>query len=240
MRPGARVGVHNALLSQQHRFVRMAAVHAIGAARPGIRHGSGGHLGRQTLPARIELVQHPGRQSPLGIQLLNGEIDLAGQAVEQEVIPDDEMVELVPVNRQVPDPAGFPGVFSVGRDSHQVGHDVDQPVIVVSLDPDHIHLPLRVRQFPDVGEKIPVFPLQPPEIEVAEDVAEQDEAPELDRLQQFESLARPGDLRPQVQVGEDHHVIGFPVHDWNCGRGLWGSRKGTVKVVQKRGWLTLS
>lgn len=238
MRPSARVGIENVPLPPHHGFVGMAAVHAIGAARPGVSHGPGGHLGRQTLPACIEPVQHPGHHSPPGAQLLNGEIDLAGQAVEQEVIPDDEIVELVPVDGQVPDAARFPGIFPVRRDPDQVGHDVHQPVIMVSLHPDHVHLPLWVRQLPDVREKVPVFPLQPPEIEVAEDVAEQDEPMETERLQQLQSFARPGNLRSQVEIGQDHYVIRFPDHGWKYGRGLWASHKGRVKIGQKDGGIT--
>lgn len=66
---------------------------------------------------------------------------------------------------------------------------------MVALDPHHLYASLRIGKLADVAEELPVFLLQTPEIEVAEDVAQQDEAAKGDPLQHFQRSFRTADFR---------------------------------------------
>ncbi len=131
------------------------------------------------------------------IQLLQIDIESRGEFADQTVSPD-KLVELVSVNGQVQLSCELPGVFLIDGDSDKVGLDVRKPIIVVSLDPDNIDSPPRIGQLPDIGKKVPVFFRQTPEIEVAEDIAEQDQPLEAQRPQQLERLARSRGFRTKV------------------------------------------
>jgi hypothetical protein len=63
-------------------------------------------------------------------------------------------------------------------------HDLREPVVMVALHPDHFNLVPRVGELADVREKLPVFLGSAAEIQVGKDIAQQDQPPEFDRLQQ--------------------------------------------------------
>jgi len=69
---------------------------------------------------------------------------MGGQAVQEHVISYNEIVELVPVDSDVPLAFRFPNVLLINRHSHQVRHDVGQPVIVIPFHPDYLHVSLWI------------------------------------------------------------------------------------------------
>src|SRR6516225_11974135 len=87
--------------------------------------------------------------------------------------------------------------------SDQVRHDVGEPVIVVPFYPNDFNSALRIREFADETQELPVFFFQTGKIEVGKDVAEQDESLKPALLEDQHRLAGVTRLRPQVQVRED-------------------------------------
>jgi hypothetical protein len=59
-------------------------------------------------------------------------------------------------------------------------HHLRKAVIVVAFDPDHLSPVARVRKLSNISKEFPVFFGEPPEIKVAEDVAQQNQTIELD------------------------------------------------------------
>jgi hypothetical protein len=49
--------------------------------------------------------------------------------------------------------------------------------------------------------------IQAPEVEVAEDVAQKNQAAEAERTQQIQCFLRPCDFRSQMQIGKDYYII---------------------------------
>ena len=93
--------------------------------------------------------------------------------VAQQTVADQKVVELVPMNRQVMDALKIPFVLLVNINTDQVGHHVTKTVIVIPLNPNHRDAAFRIRQLANVAEKLPVFFLEPAEIEIAENIAQQ-------------------------------------------------------------------
>jgi len=67
-----------------------------------------------------------------------------GQSADEHAVFDDEVVELMPMNRDIPYTSAFPGVFLVHLHAHQMRHHIGQTVIVIPLHPDHLHVSLWV------------------------------------------------------------------------------------------------
>jgi hypothetical protein len=63
-----------------------------------------------------------------------------------------------------------------------MGHHFDKSVIVVALDPDDFDFAFGIREFSDERKKVPVLFLQAPKIEIAEDVAKQDQSTKVHAL----------------------------------------------------------
>ena len=82
-----------------------------------------------------------------------------------------ETVELVAMNGQVPQPVIGPDVALEDRNSHQVGHHLGESLVVVALNPNDLDVSFAIREFSDVGEKLPMVAIEPCEVEVGEDVA---------------------------------------------------------------------
>jgi hypothetical protein len=68
-----------------------------------------------------------------------------------------------------------PFVFLVNLDSNQVGHYFRKALIMVALHPDDLHVTFRVGKLADVRKELPVLFFQAAEIQIAEDVAQEDE-----------------------------------------------------------------
>ena len=96
--------------------------------------------------------------------------------VAQQTIADQEAVELVSMNRQMMDAVKIPFILLVNINTDQVGHHVRKTMIVISLNPNHRDSAFRIRQLANVAKKLPVFFLEPAEIEIAENIAQQDQA----------------------------------------------------------------
>jgi hypothetical protein len=107
----------------------------------------------------------------------------AHRPIDDGVVFKDQFVELVPVYGKVLFPSRFPDVLTVYRDSHEVRHDVCETIVVISLDPNDVHVPLWIRELPDIGEKVPVLLIETGEIQVAEDIAQKDKAAKVEALQ---------------------------------------------------------
>src|ERR1700690_526050 len=95
----------------------------------------------------------------------------------------------------------LPLVLFVNFHADQVRHDVAQPTIVVSLDPNYFNAALGIGKFADVAEELPVGLGEAAKVEVGKNVAQQDQSPETVLPQHPRGLLRAADLRPQGQVG---------------------------------------
>ncbi len=87
------------------------------------------------------------------------------------------------VNGQMPDAVKRPRVLLVDFHPNQVRHHVAQAAIVVPFQPDNFNFALGVGELADVSEKLPMLFLQTTEVEIAKDVAEQNEPTKRDRAQ---------------------------------------------------------
>jgi hypothetical protein len=132
--------------------------------------------------------------------------------VAQQTIADQEAIELVAVNRQMMDAGKIPFVLLVDVDAHQMRHHVGKTMIVIPLNPDYCDPAFRIRQLANVAEKLPVFFLKAAEIQIAENIAQQDQAAKRNRFQHLQSSLGTAYLRTQVQVRKDHRVVTRRVH----------------------------
>jgi len=190
----------------------MSAKDAYRAPRFGRRQGAGRNFFAQPQPARVPLVQQLRQPLAPAPQFLDQQVDVAAEADERQPVLDHKTIELMAVNREMTPPGLFPNVFPVGAHTHQMRHHVDQAAIVIPFHPHHLDPPLGVRQLADIGKKPPVLLLEPAEIQVAENVAQQDEPAERKPLQHFQRLGGTRGFRPQMQVGEDHGIVSSLFH----------------------------
>ena len=102
--------------------------------------------------------------------------------VAQQTIADQKAIELVAMNRQVTDAVKIPFILLVDVNADQMRHHVGQTMIVIPLNPNHCDSTFRIRQLTNVTEKLPVFLLKAAEIQVAENIAQQDQAVKRNRL----------------------------------------------------------
>jgi hypothetical protein len=132
--------------------------------------------------------------------------------IAQQTIADQEAIKLVAVNRQVMDAVKIPFILLIDIDTDQVGHHVGKAMIVIPLNPNHRDAALRIRQLANIAEKLPVFFLKTTEIQIAENIAQQDQAAKRNRFQHLQSSFGTAYLRTQVQVRKDHRVVTRRVH----------------------------
>ncbi len=93
-----------------------------------------------------------------------------------------------------------------------MGHDFGQSLIVIALHPNDLDAALGVRQLSNVRQEIPVLALEPPEVQVREDVAKQDETAIGSRLQDGKSISRTAEFGPEMQVRKNQRVIPPAMH----------------------------
>jgi hypothetical protein len=146
-----------------------------------------------------------------GIELLQGEKE-RGEKSRQRQVVDCEMVKLVAMNSQVTHSPETPFIFLVDLHPHQVRHDLRQSLIMVALDPDHLHPPFGIGKPADIRKKLPVLFLQAAEVQITEDVAQKDEPAEGIPLQHGQRGSRTAYFRTQVQIGENHRVETRSIH----------------------------
>jgi len=108
--------------------------------------------------------------------------------------------------------AVLPCIFVVDLDSHQVGHDFAQPAIMIPFHPNHLDPAFGIRQLANVAQELPVFFLEASKIEVAEDIAKEDEPPKRHGAQRLQRCLGPAYVRSQVEVGQDHRVESRLLH----------------------------
>jgi hypothetical protein len=135
-----------------------------------------------------------------------------GKDVAQQTIADQEAIELMAVNREMPDAVKIPFVLLIDIDTDQMGHHVRKTMIVIPLNPDHRDPAFRIRQLPNVTEKLPVFFLKAAKIQIAENIAQQDQAVKRNRFQHLQSSLGTAYLRTEMQVRKDHRVVTRRVH----------------------------
>ena len=124
-----------------------------------------------------------GNMNASGFYFLDAEMEAAHRPVDDGVVFKDQFVELVPVYGKILFSCRCPDGLTVYRDSHEVRHDVRKTLVVISLDPNDVHVPLWIRKLPDIGEKVPVLLIETGEIQVAEDIAQKDKAAKIEALQ---------------------------------------------------------
>jgi ABC-type antimicrobial peptide transport system ATPase subunit len=107
---------------------------------------------------------------------------------------------LVAVNRQVMDAVEIPFVLLIDIDADQMGHHVGKTMVVIPFYPDHRDPTFRIRQLANVAEKLPVFFFKAAEIQIAENIAQQDQAVKRNRFQHLQSSLGTAYLRTQMQV----------------------------------------
>ncbi len=61
-----------------------------------------------------------------------------------------ETVELVAVNGQMPQSVVGPDVALEDRNSHQVGHYLGEPFVMVAFNPNDLDVAFAIREFSDV------------------------------------------------------------------------------------------
>ena len=105
-----------------------------------------------------------------------------GKDVAQQPIADQEAIELVAVNREMTDAIEIPFILLVDIDADQMGHHVGKTMIVIPFNPDHRDPAFGIRHLANVTEKLPVFFLKPAEIQIAENIAQQDQAAKRNRF----------------------------------------------------------
>jgi len=132
--------------------------------------------------------------------------------VAQQTIADQEAIKLVAVNRQVMEAVKIPLVLLVDIDTDQVGHHIGKTMIVIPFNPDHRDAALRIRQLANIAEKLPVFFLKAAKIQIAKNVAQQDQAAKRNRFQHLQSSFGTAYFRTQMQVRKDHRVVTRRVH----------------------------
>jgi hypothetical protein len=76
------------------------------------------------------------------------------------------------MNRQMPAPAKIPHILVEDFNPDQVRHDIGKPLVVVTFHPNHISIALGIGEFADITQKLPMFFLEAPEVQITEDVAQ--------------------------------------------------------------------
>ena len=155
----------------------MAAKHSLRIAAPAVFQRVLCYLVRQPQPDGVEPLQESHDALPTEGDLLQMCVKDREQ-IGNEAIADQEAIELVSVDGQMTDATKLPFVFLVNRDTDKVRHHFRQPEIVVALDPNHLDTSFGIRKLPDIAEKLPVLFLETAEIQIAEDVAQQNQTPE--------------------------------------------------------------
>lgn len=160
-------------------FVRMTAKHSLCPAPARMSDGTVRHFRCKPQPARVEAVNEPRQRLGLAIELLEQQEEWATENVRYpQAIPGDERVELMAVNGNQFLSGVLPAVFLEYRHADQVRHQSRQSAVVVAFHPYDLDFALGIRQFADIGQKAPVVFREAPEVQVAKDVSQQDQAAE--------------------------------------------------------------
>ena len=122
----------------------MPAENALCPTGCGVSNRAIGNLGRQPLPSRIQPIEQPRNKHSFGAAFLDEEIQRTCQSVHEQMILNDKIVELMSMNGDTLLACTFPCEFLIHTYSDEVRHYLTQAVIMVSLHPNHFHIPLRI------------------------------------------------------------------------------------------------
>jgi hypothetical protein len=189
----------------------MTAEDALRSLRCGVGQCPGGNFAGHAQPGRVQPLEKAGETLFAKIQLLNLQVKRHEKIAERKIIYH-QAVKLVSVNCQMAVAAKIPDILLEDFHAHQVRHDVGKPLVMVAFDPHHFDFALGIGEFADVTEKLPVFFFEAAEVQIAENVAQQNETAEGNRLQGSERGICTAHLRPQVQIGENHRVEARRLH----------------------------
>lgn len=191
--PGAGVVVIDTVALPMQRQMRMSAEDAVNPACLGIGQGACSYLGGQPQPACVQTVKIAGEALIAHIELLYAAEEQLSAATEQFVV-QRETVELVAVNGQVPQAVVGPDVTLENRNSHKVGHYLGEPFVMVAFHPDDLDVAFAIGEFADAGEEFPMIAIEPCEVEIGEDVAQEDQTAEVTGLEQRNGISSPADI----------------------------------------------
>ncbi len=135
--------------------------------------------------------------------MLQPEIKRCEDASKKRRAASPQVVVLVTVDCDALLAAALPSVLFIDLDAKQVFHDIGDPGVVVSFDPNDFDVALGVGQLADVRDQLPVFAGQPGEIKVLENVTEKDQAFELGCFQEMRQRGRQRYCRAEMDVTDD-------------------------------------
>lgn len=81
-----------------------------------------------------------------------------------------------------------------------MGHDVGESLVVVAFNPNDFDVSFAIREFSDIGEEFPMIAVEPREVEVREDVAQENQTAEAARSQQLQGISSTADFRPEMDI----------------------------------------
>ena len=83
---------------------------------------------------------------------------------------------------------------------------------MIAFHPHHLNIAFRIRQLPDVAEKLPVVFREARKIEISENIAEKNQPLKTIVFQHARSFPRMTRLCTEVQVGKDQRVVHGQIH----------------------------
>src|SRR5271170_4321707 len=133
------------------------------------------NLSIEALPVRVELVQHPREPFFQEVHALHPEVDRCEDTPEERHAMRPEFVILVTVDRHALPATPSPLVLFINFHAEEVFHNVSDPGVVVAFNPYDFHAALRIGEFTDVANELPLLARNPRKIKVLENVAEKDQ-----------------------------------------------------------------
>src|SRR5450631_4855704 len=167
--PCSAIVVVDSVLALVHGGMCVSAENAGCRMMTGMGQRALGNLLRQALPARAQPVEKTGQSLVLRIPLLQLQVEQRSDQVADANIAHHEAVELVTMHGDVAQTLIFPLIFLVHADSHQMGHNLGQAVVVITLDPHYFDVTLGIGKLANEAEKFPVLFFQASKIEVGKD-----------------------------------------------------------------------
>jgi hypothetical protein len=135
--PATRIEVADAFLLKHKSGMCVAAEDPVDVARPRIGQGTLRNLFGKTEPFGAEPVKVSRDDFVSAVNFLKLIKEELSDTADQKV-PAEEAVKLMPVDCQMPLAVELPHIPLVNGDTHQMGHHIGEPPIVVSLDPYHL------------------------------------------------------------------------------------------------------
>jgi len=191
--PGAGIVIIDAIALPMQRQMGVSAEDAVNPSSFGVGQGAGGYLSGKPQAACVEAIQIAGEALVADVELLNAAEEQLSAAAEQFVV-QRETVELVAVNGQVPQPVEGPDVTLEDGNSHKVGHHLGEAFVMIAFHPDDLDVAFAIGEFSDAGEEFPMIAVEPCEVEVGEDVAQENQTTESARLEQRNGVSSPADI----------------------------------------------